>query len=90
MHQVHVVYTATFIRSFKKLDTRLQKEVEEKIELFKSSGNHVQLKLHKLHGEHKKYHAFSVNYHTRVIVRFSDEHTAVAFVVDVGDHSVYE
>ncbi len=85
-----LVYTSTFIRSLQKLEKKLQDEVIEKLELFRNKKNHAQLKLHKLHGAQKHLHAFSVNYATRVIVRFSKENIAVVYVLDVGDHDLYE
>lgn len=83
-----LVYTASFLRELKSLEKSLQEEVVEKLELFRDSKNHARLRLHKLHGEMKAYHAFSVNYSVRVIVRIVKK-KAIVFVVDVGGHDVY-
>ena len=46
-----ILYKATFIRQFDKLEKDLQDEIIEKIELFKNISNHKNLKVHKLKGK---------------------------------------
>jgi mRNA-degrading endonuclease RelE of RelBE toxin-antitoxin system len=84
---MELFYTARFLRSFAKLDSAVQDDVESAIEDFKEKENHERLKLHKLHGKMKLYHAFSANYNYRVIVKIEGKNV---YCMDVGDHSVYE
>lgn len=85
---MEVTYSARFLRQLKKLDTPLQEEVIEKIELFKDTGNHKQLKVHSLHGTFDTYNSFSVNYTHRVIFDYVSKTKVV--LLKVGDHNVYE
>lgn len=84
---MEVFFTARFLRTYKKLPPGVQHDVENAIEAFKSSKNHEQLKLHKLHGKLKQYHAFSANFSYRIILKLSKDK---AYCMDVGDHGVYE
>jgi mRNA-degrading endonuclease YafQ of YafQ-DinJ toxin-antitoxin module len=81
------LYTARFLRSLKKLEREIQDDVIFGIEEFKITKNHEKLKLHKLHGSMKKYHAFSVNFYYRVVVRINKKHI---YFMDVGTHDVYK
>lgn len=84
---MELFYTARFLRSFTKLEQAVQDDVESAIEDFKKKENHERLKLHKLHGKMKLYHAFSANYSYRIIVKFEKKNV---YCMDVGDHRVYE
>lgn len=86
---IELIYTERFLRSYKALEVGLREDVKEKLASFCDPANHTRLKLHKLHGELRAYHAFSVNYTTRVVVHFTTN-KAVVMVVDVGDHGVYD
>ena len=86
---LEILYTTEYIRAYKKLPLELKNEVKEKVEQFKNPRNHVQLRLHKLHGDMKSYHSFSVNYSVRVIVRLVKK-KAIAFMIDIGSHDVYQ
>ena len=86
---LQVIYTTEYARSYKRLSPQLKIEVKEKVEQFRDPRNHERLRLHKLHGDMKAYHSFSVNYSVRVIVRIVNK-KAIAFIIDVGDHSIYE
>jgi len=77
------------IKQFNKFPKNLQDEYAEKLELFKNIDNHHQVKLDNLKGKMKGWCNFSVNYNHRVIVEFSKDHK-VAYVLFIGDHSIYE
>jgi len=85
---IEIEYTSYFVRKFKKLDARLQDDIVEKIELFRDSQNHAALKVHKLTGRTKEQWAFSVNYSDRVVFHWSKD-KQTAYLLDVGDHSIY-
>ena len=84
--QVH--YKPSFVRSLKKFPPPLREEVLEKIELFKDTKNHKQLKVHKLKGALRGYYSFSVNYRFRVVFMYEKRNTVV--LLAVGDHEVYK
>jgi mRNA-degrading endonuclease RelE of RelBE toxin-antitoxin system len=84
---MEVLYTARFIRSYKKLPVAVQHDVESALLDYKDTKNHERLKLHKLHGNMKQYHAFSANFSYRIVVKIEKNTT---YCMDVGDHTVYE
>ncbi|OHB18183.1 MAG: hypothetical protein A2749_00870 [Parcubacteria group bacterium RIFCSPHIGHO2_01_FULL_45_26] len=84
----HVHFKPTFVRQFKKLESRLQDEAEEKIELLKNAKNHGLLKVHKLHGPLKSYFSFSVNFRTRIVFYHLSKNEIV--LVSIGDHDTYD
>ena len=83
-----VYFKPTFIKQFKKLESALQDEAFEKIELFKDEKNNKQLKVHKLNGVLSGRYSFSVNYQTRIVFSYLSKNEAVLLVV--GDHDVYK
>ncbi len=82
-----IAYTPQFLRMFKKLESALQEEAFEKIELFIQDPIHPQLKAHKLKGKLKGRYSFSVNYKVRIIYSPITDNE-VAFLA-VGDHDIY-
>ncbi len=85
---ISVVYTPGFFSLYNKLPEPLQKEVEEKIELFKKDPRHPFLKTHKLKGRLRGRYSFWVNYRTRVL--FVYDSASVVALLAVGDHDVYK
>ncbi len=83
-----IAYTPQFVRMFRKLESALQEEAIEKIELFEKNPDHSQLKAHKLKGKLKNRYSFSVNYQTRIIYILLSKNE-VAFLA-IGDHDVYK
>ncbi len=81
------LFTARFLRSFSKLPTDVQSDIESAVEEFKHKKHHEKLKLHKLHGKLKKYYAFSANFSYRIIIKKEGD---TVYFMDVGDHSIYE
>lgn len=84
---MELLYTRRFLKSLKKLSDELQDDVVNAVERFKDSDNHKELRLHKLSGKMKEYHAFSANFSYRIIVKIKKTEV---FFIDVGDHNVYE
>ena len=79
-------YTARFLRSLKRFDELVQDDVFRAVKLFEKGTNNTILKLHKLHGKFKSYHAFSANFSYRIIVKIGK---GSAYYVDVGTHDIY-
>lgn len=86
MTEVH--FKPTFIKQFKKLESALQEEAFEKIELFRDAKNHKQLKVHKLNGVLSGRYSFSVNYKTRIVFTYLSKIEAV--LLSIGDYEVYK
>lgn len=85
---MRVSVTPQFRRQFKKLEKALQEEALEKIELFKNTKHHAQLKVHKLKGVLKGRYSFSVNYKYRIVFMYASKQEAI--LLAIGDHDVYE
>jgi len=81
------LHTARFLRSLKKCEGAVQDDVVSAVKLFETGKNNKTLKLHKLHGKVKSYHAFSANFSYRVIIRMTKQ---AVYYVDVGTHSMYQ
>ena len=85
---MEIQYTPAFIRQFNALETELQEETHEKIDMFRNTKNHQKLKVHKLTGRLAERHSFSVNYRYRIV--FSYAAKDVVFFLAIGDHDVYK
>ncbi len=81
------LYTARFLRSLRKCDTAVQEDVVRAVRIFETGPSSLSLKLHKLRGKFKKWHAFSANYKYRIIVKME---TDMTYYFDVGTHDVYK
>lgn len=76
----------SYLNAFKKLTrnkAQLKSKIKEKVNLFRNSPNHPQLKLHKLKGAYGDNWSFSVEDDLRII--FSYIENGVIFV-DIGKH----
>lgn len=85
---MRISYKPSFVREFKKLQSELQEEALERIDLFKDIKNHKKLKVHKLKGRLKNFHSFSVTYSHRIV--FSYETKEEVVFIAIGDHDVYK
>jgi len=81
------LYTARFLRSLKKCEEEVQDDVFRAVKLFETGKNNEILKLHKLHGKFKTYHAFSANFSYRIILKIEK---SITYYVDVGTHDIYQ
>lgn len=83
-----ISYKPSFVRQFNKLDPKLQEETLEKIDLLKKHKNYPLLKVHKLHGQLRERHSFSVNYKIRIVFTYISKQEVV--LLAIGDHTVYD
>lgn len=81
---LRVEYSPRFIKMYRSLETALQDEVDEKVELLKDSRNHSKLKVHKLGGKLSGINSFSVNYRVRITFSLISKSTIV--LERVGTH----
>ncbi len=82
-----IEYTPSFLRTFKRLNPRLQEEIEDTLEKLKYSTNHEKLKVYKLNGRLKSFYSCSVNYKYRIIFEFKKN--KILLIINSGDHSIY-
>ncbi|OGZ02191.1 MAG: hypothetical protein A2390_00365 [Candidatus Liptonbacteria bacterium RIFOXYB1_FULL_36_10] len=85
---MEVYFKPTFVRQFKLFEEELQEEILEKVELFKNSKNHKQLKVHKLKGRLSNHYGFSANYQIRIVFNYISKEEVV--LLAVGSHEVYK
>ncbi|MBI2065575.1 MAG: hypothetical protein HYT68_00695 [Candidatus Zambryskibacteria bacterium] len=84
---IRIAYTPSFIKQTKILEAGVFEKVVWKIKLFKNPKNHKMLKVHKLHGRLKDFHAFSVNHHLRIIFEYVGK--SEVLLHDIGGHEIY-
>jgi addiction module RelE/StbE family toxin len=82
------MYTAEFIRLFKKLPLDIKKEAIKKESLFKKNPFDPRLKTHKLSGKLKGFSAFSISFSYRIIYEFGENKTV--FFHSIGSHDIYK
>lgn len=81
------LYTARFLRSLKKQEEGVQKDVVSAVKLFEKGTNDTTLSFHKLHGKFAHYYAFSANFTHRIIVK---KEKGCIYYLDVGTHDIYK
>ena len=86
---IEVIVAPRFKKDFNKLSGDLQEEVYEKIELFKDLENHQKLRVHTLKGRMQGRLSFSVNYKYRIVFLWEKKNKS-AYLLTVGDHSIYQ
>ena len=87
MPAMQIYFTARFLRSFKKLPDDVQEDAQTAIERFQNNSNITKIKLHKLSGDMKGYHAFSINFRFRAIIKCVKGNKV--YFMDIGTHDVY-
>ncbi len=85
---MQIIYTAEFIRLFKKLPIEVKKEAVKKEVIFKKNPFDSKLKLHKLKGKLKDCWGFSISYDIRIIVEFAGND--IVYFHSIGDHDIYK
>jgi mRNA-degrading endonuclease YafQ of YafQ-DinJ toxin-antitoxin module len=85
---MQIIYTAEFIRLFKKLSIKDKEEAVRKELTFKKNPFDTKLKIHKLHGKLKDCHAFSISYSSRIIIEFGKND--IVYFHSIGTHDIYK
>jgi len=83
-----IIYTAEFIRLFKKLPLVVKKEAIKKEALFKTNPFDARLRTHKLSGKLKNCSAFSISFSYRIICEFGKNKTI--YFHSIGKHDIYK
>ena len=84
---MEILYTARFLRSFKKLPEDVKIDVISATEAFEKNPISKDLKVHKLHGKMKRYFACSANFSYRIVFK---KQGRKIYMMDVGTHDVYQ
>lgn len=87
-NNIKLLKTKDFEKSFEKLPPKIQALAVKKIFLFRNNPFNPSLKTHKLKGELKNYHSFSINYQYRVLFEFLSRNKALFY--DIGTHEIYK
>ncbi|MBP9864586.1 hypothetical protein KBC54_04020 [Patescibacteria group bacterium] len=87
---MEVAFAPSFIRALKALPLELQEEALEKIDAFQDIQNHKQLRVHALTGRLDGRFSFSVNFKTRIVFQFSSRKPKTAYLLMIGNHSIYQ
>lgn len=82
-----IEYSSNFVKQFKKLTPRLQKQAINAEKLFKKDPFSPRLKTHKLSGRLEGLWSFSINYKDRVIFEFLGKRKAIFY--KIGSHDIY-
>ncbi|MBI2453494.1 type II toxin-antitoxin system mRNA interferase toxin, RelE/StbE family [Candidatus Peregrinibacteria bacterium] len=81
---MRIIFTEGFKKKYKRLQPKIQKQFEKRLELFIKNQNHPLLKVHPLKGNLVGCRAFSVTGDFRVIYRLLDQNNAK--LIDIGTH----
>ncbi len=84
---MHLNYTKNFLKNYKKRIAKnksLDKQFQERLQLFLVNQHSPFLKTHKLTGAKKELHAFSVTGDVRVV--YYQEGDTI-FLLDIGSHN---
>lgn len=84
---MQILYGARFERQYRKLPEDIKMKAESVEAIFRKNPFDARLRTHKLKGDLKDFHAFSITRSYRIIFDMSDANTARFY--DIGDHSVY-
>ena len=85
---MEVSFAPAFSRQLQKLETALQQETIETIDLLRNKENYRALEVHKLNGRMAERYSASVNYKYRIVFKYLSNTEVV--LLAVGDHDVYK
>lgn len=85
---MEIVYLPKFVKTYRKIPTKIKILAEKKEKLFRKNPYDPRLKTHVLRGDLEGRWSFSVNYQYRIVFRF-DGTKKVHFLV-IGTHEVYQ
>ena len=86
---MEIEYTDSFLKKYKKLDKNVKHKFEKKEKVLIKEIFHASLRTHKLSGKLANCYSFSIDFHFRVIFRFSEDRKT-AYFLDIGTHEIYE
>ncbi len=85
---MEILYTAEFIRRFKKLSSAVKNEALKREKLFKKDPFDPVLKTHKLKGKLKDCWAFSISHSQRIVFEFGTKDSI--YFHTIGTHDIYK
>ncbi len=87
MSNLQIVYSSNFVRQFKKLTPRAQKQAIKAEKLFRQDLFSQELKTHKLTGRLDGLWSFSINHLDRIIFEFLGGERILFY--KIGNHDIY-
>ncbi|WP_129128232.1 type II toxin-antitoxin system RelE/ParE family toxin [Geomonas oryzae] len=83
-------YDASFekqwLKYLRKLSVREKEQLKERLSIFKEDAFDKRLKTHRLKGNLKEYHAFSISYSDRIVFRLLDDEEVL--FIQIGSHDI--
>lgn len=90
MKPKYIFYDKAFEKKFDRYKSQLTNAEKEKLkkrfEIFKNNVFDERLKTHKLKGNLKEYHAFSISYSDRLVFKILDD--GGIYFIEIGGHDV--
>ncbi|MBI2595343.1 type II toxin-antitoxin system YoeB family toxin [Candidatus Daviesbacteria bacterium] len=83
-----IEYSSNFVKQFKKLTPKIQKQAIKAEKLFKKDPFSPTSKTHKLTGQLEGLWAFSINYKDRIIFEFMGQGKVLFH--KIGSHDIYK
>lgn len=84
---MRIELSGRFKKSFRKLSSRIQNKVTERMEIFRRDCFDPRLKTHELHGKDKNIWSFSINRSYRIKFIFLD--LGAVLFLEIGTHDIY-
>ena len=83
-----IIYTAEFMRQYKKLPRDVKIGAVKKETIFKKNPFDPRLKAHKLEGKLKNFWAFSISFSHRIVYEFGKGR--IVYFHSIGTHDIYK
>ena len=83
-----IIYTAEFMRDYKKLPLDIKRVSEKKEAVFKKNPFDPRLRAHKLSGKLKDCWAFSISFSHRIVYEFGKGR--IVYFHSIGTHDIYK
>lgn len=86
---MHVLFSKTFVKAYKKVDSKIKRAFGEKLELFKQDEFDIRLRNHALQGKYKHVRSIIITGDFRAHYETIEENSK--YFVAIGTHSeLYE
>jgi mRNA-degrading endonuclease YafQ of YafQ-DinJ toxin-antitoxin module len=85
---MEIIYAPKFLREYKKLPPKAQREAEKKEALFRTNPFDTRLVTHKLHGRLRDFWSFSIGFRYWAVFQFGEGD--IVYFYSVGNHNVYQ
>ena len=84
---MNIYYSSKFAKEYKKLPLKIKQSAEKKEKIFRKDPFDPRLRTHRLTGQLKQFHSFSVDFYYRIIFEIIDDETI--WFHSIGTHEIY-